>query len=119
MHTSDFKFYRPSPAEYKKTSKAKADPNNLFWKQSENEDNDFAAAHMEHQISQEKKIEVKHTKFLLMRLRNEEMNLRKSAFDREKKGFEEYLFEANSSEHRQNIKTEQNALKSAISKLTS
>ena len=53
---------------------------------------------------------MKYAKFLLVRQRNQERTLRKSAFEREKKGFDEYLFEANSSQHRQNILQEQEAL---------
>ena len=50
--------------------------------------------------------ETRHAKYLLMRLRNEEVNLRKSAFERDDKGFDNYLFEANSSQHRLGIKME-------------
>ena len=63
-------------------------------------------------------MEIKQAKFLLKRLRNEERNLKKSAFDREKKGFDEYMFEANSSQHRQDVKLEQDALKAVITHLS-
>ena len=51
-----------------------------------------------------KEMEVKQAKFLLMKLRNEEMALRKSAFERERKGFDVDDFEANSMQHRMGIK---------------
>ena len=47
-----------------------------------------------------KEMEVKQAKYLLMRMRNEEMNLRKSIFDREKKGLNEFEFEENLMQHR-------------------
>ena len=46
------------------------------------------------------------------------MNLRKSTFDREKKGFDEYMFEANSQQHKQGIRQEQDALKNVIKSLS-
>ena len=41
-------------------------------------------------------MEIQQAKFLLKRQRYEEMNLRKSTFERERKGFDDYMFEANS-----------------------
>ena len=59
-------------------------------------------------------MEIKQAKFLLTRLRNEEMNLRKSAFERERKGFDEYKFEANSMQHRQDNENKRAELSSVI-----
>ena len=50
--------------------------------------------------------EILHAKYLLIRLRNEEMNLRQSAFGQDKKGLDNFLFEANSSQHRQGVRME-------------
>lgn len=64
-------------------------------------------------------MEIKEAKFLLMRLRNEEMNLQKSAFERERKGFDEYMFEANSMQHRIDAQNKQAELSSIIKQLHS
>ena len=46
------------------------------------------------------------------------MNLNKSAFERERKGFDEYMFEANSMQHRQDVQNKQAELSSVIKQLT-
>ena len=51
-------------------------------------------------------MEVQEAKFLLMRLRNEERNLKKSALERERKGLEEYMFDVDERDHKEAIKAE-------------
>ena len=65
-------------------------------------------------LFEQEELEVKNAKYLLIRMRNEETNLRKSAFEREKKGFDEYLFEEDSEQHRVTLLREQQKLKRNI-----
>lgn len=47
------------------------------------------------------------------------MTLRKSAFERERKGIDEFLFEVNSSQHRQQQNQDKEALQNLITNLSS
>ena len=51
-------------------------------------------------------MEIKEAKFLLMRLRSEERNLKKNELERERKGLEEYMFDVDEDDHKEGIKAE-------------
>ena len=95
INTEDMKFYK-RPEDYGSR------PKHLLDKQSQKQE----------------EAEVRNAKFLLIRLRNEETNLRKSAFEREKKGFDEGLFEEDSQQHKQTIMKEKQRLKRNIQAMT-
>lgn len=111
MHTMDFKFYRPSASEMQKT-KARSNSSQMhFWSMQE------GAGESKQRDQDSMEIQLKHAKMLLMRKRNEEMSLRRTDLEKAKQGFDEFMFELNSSQHRQTILNERDQLRKFIKNL--
>ena len=114
MHTMDFKFYRPSASEMKGNRSNNNESAMLFWKMSEG----AGESQSQQQCEQDPlDIQLKHAKILLKRKRQEEMLLRRTDVEKGKQGFDEFMFELNSSQHRQTILGERDQLRKFIKNL--
>ena len=113
IRTEDMKFYRPPPNEEFGSSLNTLGSMGFINQKRPTIMKGWFAPRDKHLIEQEE-LEVKNAKYLLIRMRNEETNLRKSAFEREKKGFDELLFEEDSEQHRITLLREQQKLKRNI-----